>query len=282
VPVNKDPSLERAMELPTKEKAIASNRDAWNDSARHHKDTPQWRARLTAVGDRDFCCMDDTLRGLLEQVGVDGKDVVQLGCNNGRECLSLFALGARSVVGVDQSEAFLDQARELASRSPHAPEFIEADIHHLPTELHGRFDVALITIGVLNWMPDIGEFFRHVAQTLKPGGSLVVYETHPFLEMFDPESTDPHRPDSSYFRSEPFVQHQPIVYEGKVDQQAASSYWFVHTLGAIFTGAIDAGLQISHFKEYPHSNREELYDRYEQQTAQLPLCFTLAARKRAV
>lgn len=270
------------MELPTKEKAIASNRDAWNDSARHHKDTPQWRARLTAVGDRDFCCMDDTLRGLLEQVGVDGKDVVQLGCNNGRECLSLFALGARSVVGVDQSEAFLDQARELASRSPHAPEFIEADIHHLPTELHGRFDVALITIGVLNWMPDIGEFFRHVAQTLKPGGSLVVYETHPFLEMFDPESADPYRPDSSYFRSEPFVQDQPIVYEGKVDQQAASSYWFVHTLGAIFTGVIDAGLQISHFKEYPHSNREELYDRYEQQTAQLPLCFTLVAQKRAV
>src|SRR5688572_25996949 len=121
------------MEMPTKEKAIASNRDAWNDSARHHKDTPEWQARLTAVSHRDFCCMDDTLRGLLEQVGVDGKDVVQLGCNNGRESLSLFALGARSVTGVDQSEAFLDQARELASRSPHAPEFIEADIHHLPT-----------------------------------------------------------------------------------------------------------------------------------------------------
>lgn len=270
------------MEMPTKEKAIASNRDAWNDSARHHKDTPEWQARLTAVGCSDFCCLDDTLRGLLEQVGVDGKDVVQLGCNNGRESLSLFALGARSVTGVDQSKAFLDQARELASRSPHAPEFIEADIHHLPTELHGRFDVALITIGVLNWMPDIAEFFRHVAQTLKPGGSLVVYETHPFLEMFDPESTDPYRPDSSYFRSEPFVQDQPIVYEGKIEQQAATSYWFVHTLGEIFTGAIKAGLQISHFKEYPHSNREELYDRYEQQTAQLPLCFTLVAQKQAV
>ncbi|MHC8400427.1 class I SAM-dependent methyltransferase [Pseudomonas sp. MDT1-17] len=269
------------MEMPTKEKAIASNRDAWNDSARHHKDTPEWQARLTAVGNGDFCCLDDTLRGLLEHVGVDGKDVVQLGCNNGRESISLFALGAHRVVGVDQSKAFLDQARELASRSPHAPEFIEADIHRLPSELHEHFDVALITIGVLNWMPDIGEFFRHVAQTLKPGGSLVVYETHPFLEMFDPESADPYRPDSSYFRSEPFVQDQPIVYEGKVDQQAPSSYWFVHTLGAIFTGAIDAGLQVSHFKEYPHSNREELYDRYEQQTAQLPLCFTWVAVKRA-
>ena len=268
------------MEMPSKEKAIASNRDAWNDSARHHKDNPEWPSLLTAVTQGDFCCIDDTLRGVLEQVGVDGKDVVQLGCNNGRESLSLFALGARSVVGVDQSEAFLDQARELATRSPHAPEFIEADIHHLPRKLHERFDVALITIGVLNWMPDIGEFFRHVAQTLKPGGALVVYETHPFLEMFDPEAADPYGLASSYFRSEPFVQDQPIVYEGKVEQPSATSYWFVHTLGAIFTGAIEAGLQISHFKEYPHSNREELYDRYEKQAAQLPLCFTWVGVKR--
>ncbi|MDB5997096.1 MAG: hypothetical protein JWP42_4232 [Pseudomonas sp.] len=268
------------MEMPTKETAIASNRDAWNDSARHHKDTPEWQALLQAVTQADFCCIDDTLRGVLEQAGVDGKHVVQLGCNNGRESLSMFALGARSVVGVDQSEAFLDQARELASRSPHAPEFIEADIHHLPAELRNRFDVALITIGVLNWMPDIGEFFRHVASTLKPGGALVIYETHPFLEMFDPEAADPYGLASSYFRREPFVQEQPIVYEGKVEQASAASYWFVHTLGDIFTGAMTAGLQISHFKEYPHSNREELYDRYQQQAAQLPLCFTWVAVKR--
>ncbi|MGF6207786.1 class I SAM-dependent methyltransferase [Pseudomonas frederiksbergensis] len=267
------------MDMPTKQQAVASNREAWNDSARHHKDKPEWQVLLDAVSRPDFSRIDDTLRGVLEQVGVEGRDLVQLGCNNGRESLSLFALGARSVVGVDQSAAFLEQARELGARSPHDAEFIEADIHQLPAELEGRFDVALITIGVLNWMPDIAEFFRHVARILKPGGALVIYETHPFLEMLDPEAADPYRLQSSYFRSEPFVQHQPIVYEGKVEQPAAASYWFAHTLGAIFTGAIDAGLQISHFKEYPHSNREELYDRYEQQVAQLPLCFTWVAVK---
>lgn len=268
------------MDLPTKEQAIASNRDAWNDSARHHKDNPDWQVLLSAVAHGDFSCLDDTLTGVLTEVGVDGKEVVQLGCNNGRESLSLYALGARHVVGIDQSAAFLDQARELASRSPHGPQFIESDIHHLPLELQGRFDVALITIGVLSWMPDIGEFLRHVAQTLKPGGALVVYETHPFLEMFDPESADPYALASSYFRREPFVQTEPIVYEGKVEQPAAPSYWFVHTLGDIFTSALAAGLDIRHFKEYPHSNREELYDRYQQRDAQLPMCFTLVAQKR--
>ena len=160
------------MEMPTKETAIASNREAWNDSARHHRDNPEWPALLSAVERNDFSCLDTTLHTLLEQVGVAGKDLVQVGCNNGRESLSLFALGARSVVGIDQSAAFLDQARELGARSPHPAQFIEADIHLLPTELHEQFDLALITIGVLNWMPDIGEFFRHVARILKPGGKL--------------------------------------------------------------------------------------------------------------
>jgi len=125
------------MEMPSKQQAIASNRDAWNDSARHHKETAQWQALLSAVTQADFSCLDETLIGVLSPVGIDGKDVVQLGCNNGRESLSLFALGARHVVGVDQSVAFLEQARELASRSPHSPEFIEADIHHLPQSLQG-------------------------------------------------------------------------------------------------------------------------------------------------
>ncbi|MBV4477910.1 class I SAM-dependent methyltransferase [Pseudomonas botevensis] len=267
------------MEVPNNKAAIESNRQAWNDSARHHQDSPDWQALLGEVTHLGFSCLDDTLRGVLEQVGIEGKDVVQLGCNNGRESLSLFALGARQVVGVDQSTAFLEQARELNVRSPHNAQFIEADIHHLPPSLLARFDVALITIGVLNWMPDIAEFFRHVASTLKPGGRLVIYETHPFLEMVDPAASDPFRLATSYFRQEPFVQEEPIVYVGKVEQPASASYWFVHTLGAIFSAAIDAGLNIAHFKEYPHSNREEAYDCYLNQEAQLPMCFTLVVQK---
>ncbi|MCU0074925.1 class I SAM-dependent methyltransferase [Pseudomonas koreensis] len=267
------------MEVPNNKNAVESNRQAWNDSARHHQDSPDWQALLTEVMQADFSCLDDTLRGLLEEVGVDGKNVVQLCCNNGRESLSLFALGARQVVGIDQSSAFLEQARELNKRSPHNAEFIEADIHHLPESLRARFDVALITIGVFGWMPDIGEFLRHVASVLKPGGQLVIYETHPFLEMVDPEAVDPFRLATSYFREEPFVQEEPIVYVGKVEQPAAKSYWFVHTLGAIFTAAIEAGLNITHFKEYPHSNREDVYDQYQNREAQMPMCFTLIVIK---
>ena len=268
------------MDMPSAQEAITSNKHAWDESAQLHKDTDNWKALLRSVADPGFSRLDPTITGLLQEVGVAGEDVVQLCCNNGRECLSLFSLGARSVVGVDQSRAFLQQAQELAEVSPHHPEFIEADIHHLPERLHGRFDVALITIGVLGWMPDVALFMRHVASTLKPGGTLVMYETHPFLEVFDPRARNPLLPASSYFQRDPFVLQESIVYEGQGEVEGPTSYWYVHTMGSLVSGAIAAGLQIGHLQEYPHSNREELYDQYEYQPAQLPLCFTLTATKR--
>lgn len=268
------------MDMPSAQEAITSNKHAWDQSAQLHKDTDNWKTLLRAVADPGFSRLDPTITALLQDVGVAGKDVVQLCCNNGRECLSLFSLGAQVVVGVDQSRAFLQQAQELAAVSPHHPEFIEADIHHLPERLQGRFDVALVTIGVLGWMPDVAQFMRHVASTLKPGGTLVMYETHPFLEVFDPRASNPLLPASSYFQRDPFVLQESIVYEGQGEVAGPTSYWFVHTMGSVVSGAIAAGLQIGHLQEYPHSNREELYDQYEHQPAQLPLCFTLTATKR--
>lgn len=107
----------------------------------------------------------------------------------------------------------------------------------------------------------------------------MIYETHPYLEMFDPKAANPMVPVSSYFQREPFIQQEAIVYEGEAAGATAASYWFVHTMGDIVGGVLAAGLQISHLKEYPHSNREDLYDQYEHQPAQLPLCYTLTALK---
>lgn len=267
------------MDMPSAQHAIASNKDAWDASARLHKGTATWSALQDSVASPGFSCLDPTITAVLQDVGVAGKEVVQLCCNNGRESLSLFGLGARSVVGVDQSREFLGQARELAAASPHCPEFVEADIHHLPERLLARFDIALVTIGVLGWMPDVALFMQHVASTLKAGGTLVIYETHPFLEVFDPRAAEPFLPASSYFQRDPFVLQESIVYEGHSEAAGPTSYWYVHTMGSVVSAAIAAQLQIGHLQEYPHSNREELYDQYEHQAAQLPLCFTLTATK---
>ena len=44
---------------------------------------------------------------------------------------------------------------------------------------------------------------------------MLVYETHPFLEMFDPDSTTPHTPAFSQFKTPPHIESGLITYDGK-------------------------------------------------------------------
>ena len=206
--------------------------------------------------------------------------MVQIGCNNGRELLSLCSLGARSGLGIDQSAEFLKQAHALAAVARRGVEFLCADIYALPFDVPVGFDAALVTIGVLNWMPDLPRFFAIVAGLLGPGGTLLIYETHPVLDMFDPRAVDPHVPTDSYFRERPHVFDEAIVYDGSEEGgDGRISYWFPHTIGAIVTACVDAGLAIERLVEYPRSNRETDYAIYEGRDAQLPMCYVLQASR---
>ncbi|MBC7281677.1 MAG: class I SAM-dependent methyltransferase [Hoeflea sp.] len=264
------------------EHAIEANRLAWNASAKRHRESEEWRRQLAGFRDGAFSTFDPVITRILTDNGVTGACAVQIGCNNGRETLSMLALGASQATGIDQADAFLAQAEELRAVSPHGghARFIEANVYDLPEDLAGRFDLALITIGVLNWMPDLTRFFAVVASLLVPGGRLVIYETHPVLDMFDPQTDTPDLPRYSYFRTEPVIFDDEIVYDGSATGKAPPSYWHFHTVGEIVSGCINAGLQISHLVEYPHCSREADYEIYEGKPAQLPLCYTLIAEKR--
>jgi len=211
--------------------------------------------------------------------GIKGARAVQIGCNNGRETLSACAIGATECWGIDQSTAFLAQTEQLCAISGHNAHFLAADIYQLPKFTPRDFDVAFVTIGVLNWMPDLTRFFAAVASLLRRGGQLVIYETHPTLEMVDPFAKDPFALAYSYFRSEPFVENETFSYDGRAREAAPESHWFIHPLGRIIQGCLDAGLAVTSLKEYAHNIRETDYDIYVDQAAQLPMCFLLKATK---
>ncbi len=207
--------------------------------------------------------------------------MVQIGCNNGRELLSVAALGAVPALGIDHSRAFLDQGEELAAAAGIPCQFLCGDIYALPGDTPSDFDIALVTIGVLGWMPDLARFMDVIAGLLAPGGYFVMYETHPFLEMFDPRAEDPFTPRISYFAEGPDIGDEAITYDGPTEAKAGVSYWFVHKLGYIVTACVEAGLVIDRLSEHPHSNREADFDIYCDRDAQLPMCFTLVATKTA-
>ena len=256
-----------------------ANKAAWDASAAAHEKSDDWSALIRDVSEPGFSVLDQTLTQILREIGIEDARAVQIGCNNGRELLSLPSLNAVPVLGIDQSQAFLHQARRLASLAGSDCQFLAADIYDLPQDVPQDFDLALITIGVLNWMPDLPRFFEIVAGLLKQGGHLVIYETHPFLEMFEPSVEDPFALTYSYFKSDPFVDDAVMTYDGSDGGRGATSYWFMHTMGEIVTECVQAGLAIVSLREYPHSNRETDYDIYQDRAAQLPLCFTLVVQK---
>lgn len=148
----------------------AANKAAWNASAALHAQGPEWDSLLEQAARPGFSVLDQDLTETLRALGLEGKTAAQVGCNNARELLSLASLNIRPALGIDQSGAFLAQGRVLARAAVLEPRLIEANIYDLPGDLD-RVDLVLITIGVLNWMPDLDGFFRVIAGLLSPGGA---------------------------------------------------------------------------------------------------------------
>ena len=52
-----------------------------------------------------------------------------------------------------------------------------------------------------------------------------------------------------------------------------------HTAESFFGKLIEAGIRLDRMEVHPHSNREVEYDIYADQAVQVPMCFTLVARR---
>lgn len=259
---------------------VAANRAAWDGSAHHHRVNDSWRKLVAGFATPGYSCLDATGTAALAAIGVAGRAVAQLCCNNGRELLSIANMGAARCVGFDQSAAFLEQARELAGIAGAANcTFVAGDVYKIPPAHDGSFDLVVVTIGVFGWMPDLAAFLAVAARLLRPGGRLYVHEEHPLMNMFDPQADRPFEPAIDYFRTEPLVETNAIVYDGATASEVVPHYWFCHTLAEVFTGYLDNGLAIETFREYPNNISSVAFDIYEERATAMPMSYVLVARK---
>ena len=260
----------------------AANRAAWDASAPYHREADGFARLRRAFETPGYSHLDALAAEELQSLGVIGADVAQLCCNNGREILSIKNIGARSCVGFDQSGAFLAQAHELAAARDIDCTFVETDIYAIGAEHDAAYDIVVITIGVLGWMPDLPAFVAIAARLLRPGGALFIYEEHPIMMMFEIYDTDdPYRLQYSYFKDEPFEDLGAILYDGGPRQPGPAHYWFVHKMSDIITSCLDNGLAIERFREFPHNISSAEFEIYNDQAAQLPQSYMLVARKPA-
>lgn len=260
-------------------KAITeANRRAWNAVAPIHRKATvdALRARFAVPG---ASSLDDVATERLLRLGVRGKRVAHLCCNNGQELLSLMNLGAASGVGFDISEVVIEEARELAATSSIDCAFVAGDVYEIPEGHTGAFDLVFISVGALGWMPDLAGFFAVAGRLLGSGGALFVYEMHPILDMYDPQAEPPLVPRDSYFRQDPFVETVGLDYVSKTQFDGPPQYWFHHTMASILSSVLAAGVDITSFDEFPH-DVSDLYAALANASSQLPMSYILTGRKR--
>jgi SAM-dependent methyltransferase len=256
---------------------IDQNRRAWNEVAPRHAAQNFERTRDTLRTSPAYY-IDPRFRSCLEDAGVQGKTVAQFNCNNGRELISAIQLGYRDGYGFDFSAEFIHQARDLASGLDVTAEFIETDIYAIPEKYRELADVLFLTCGALCWMPSLRDYFAAAYNVLRPGGSLIIYETHPFLEMFKPdrdlEGGDPLELAYPYFMEEPVAWGSGLDYYSGEKYGNEIVHWYHHTLSNIMQSVVDSGFGIKQFTEFEYDNAVG-YDEIAKQAIRPPMRFIL-------
>ena len=145
------------------------NRRAWDEI---HRSQTQAVSEQLRIPNQIFDLIPD----------VEGKHVLHLQCATGESTAELVELGAL-VTAVDISSEALDVARE---RTPDVA-YVHADVHDLPLEVRrARFDLVFTGGDVLISIRDLDQWLAGIATTLKPGGTLLLYDSHPVTERVDP------------------------------------------------------------------------------------------------
>jgi ubiquinone/menaquinone biosynthesis C-methylase UbiE len=257
---------------------IKANLTAWEEVAPIHARHNQ-SALLKHVCKPGFSVLDETATTHLKDLGVNGKSVAQVCCNNGVELLSCKTLGAARCVGFDGAQGFVDQGIELAKASGQHVEFVCCEAHAIPSNYHASFDIVMITIGVLSWMPDIDRFFSEIEKLLAPNGVLFIYEHHSILQMFEPGQADePVKWEISYFREEAYIDESGLDYYGGESYRATPNASFSHKTSDIVMGCINSGLTLEYFEELPKHISNAWYN-IEHSGIGLPMSFVMVVRK---
>ncbi|MGH9626937.1 MAG: class I SAM-dependent methyltransferase [Bryobacteraceae bacterium] len=113
---------------------------------------------------------------MIETCGdVRGLIVLDAGCGEGRFCRMLMNHGAEQVLGLDNCEAMIRAARELASGKD---SYRLADVQDLSFLDDHSFDLAVSYLNQCD-LQDFKANSREVFRVLRPGGRFIIANLHP-------------------------------------------------------------------------------------------------------
>ncbi len=259
---------------------IAGNKAAWEEAFAHRYEgwCGDMAVRLRA---ETLPYVNPMLRDALLRLDLRGNTVAQFCCNNGREILSVMGLGAKRGMGFDIAENMVQCARETAAAAGIPCEFQACDVLTVGETYAGAFDFLFFTIGAITWFQDLRALFSVAARCLKPGGTFLINDFHPLVNMLPlpgEEAFDaqlPNRLAYSYFRTEPWLEQNSGAYMTQHRNQNTFTS-FSHTMAEIVSAAIESGLAITSLREFDRDIG--MTDAYE--GLGFPLSYLLTAEKK--
>jgi ubiquinone/menaquinone biosynthesis C-methylase UbiE len=259
-----------------------ANRAAWNEVMPLHQKAARqrWDEAFQQPG---FGCLPLQEVEQLLRIGLPGKAVAQLCCNNGIELLSLKNLGAGECTGFDISDLAVEEANQRARLTGIDCQFVACDVYQIPEAYSGRYDLVYFTAGALGWLPDLKLLFARAARLLKPGGQVFIHEIHPFAEMLPFDSQEKTSPADllrivePYFKPDPYIDYGGLDYVGGEEYTSdRPQYWFVHTLSDILMGLVENGFALQYIAE-SEKDISSGHRQIEQAQAGVPLSYILVA-----
>jgi 2-polyprenyl-3-methyl-5-hydroxy-6-metoxy-1,4-benzoquinol methylase len=222
---------------------IEVNRKLWNEKTGYHVASDFYDMTSFLAGQNS---LKEVELGLLGDV--HSKDILHLQCHFGQDTLSLARMGA-NVTGVDFSDKAIDKAKELNEALGLNAQFICSDVYELPSVHDKQYDIVFTSYGVLGWLPDMNKWSKVVSHFLKPGGKLVLVETHPMIWIFNNQFT---RIEYPYFNKEAIVEVLEGTYADRDAPIKLEEIGWNHPFSDIIQGLLDAGLRLDMFREYDY------------------------------
>lgn len=223
---------------------LAINRNSWNNKTDVHVASDFYDMEGFRKGNNSLNSIELELLG-----DIRGKKILHLQCHFGQDSISLSRLGAE-VIGVDLSDKAIEHARKIASELNSTAEFICCDVYNLPQELDREFDIVFTSYGTIGWLPDLDQWAEVVSRFLKPGGTFVFAEFHPFIWMFDNSFE---KIAYNYFNSGPIIETESGTYADRNVEITQEYVCWNHSLSEVMNSLIQNGLDIKVFNEYDYS-----------------------------
>lgn len=263
-----------------KMKYIQGNKEAWEE-AFEHRHSGWGESNHERLLQEHLPFFHPDIAAELESMDFSEKTIAQFCCNNGRELLSLMQLGAKKGIGFDIAENIIEQATYTAKKAAiDNCQFVSCNILDIPEEYYNCFDFIMFTIGAITWFEDLKPLFQKVCNCLKPGGTLLIHDFHPIMNMlpmpgepaFDEKNLN--HIEYSYFRKEPWIENEGMGYMSE-QYESKTFISFSHTIAAIINAISSSKMHIVKMNEYDYDiGLTDVYDKKG-----IPLSYLLIAEK---